>query len=65
MLSQMSTRLNLIMASLQDPVSSLSGGNAQKWYIVKWLMRQPNLLLLDDPNQRRRTWAPKPSFMPC
>ena len=44
-------RLNLIMASLQDPVSSLSGGNAQKVVIGKWLMRQPNLLLLDDPTK--------------
>ena len=48
---QMSARLNLIMASLQDPVSSLSGGNAQKVVIGKWLMRQPNLLLLDDPTK--------------
>jgi ribose transport system ATP-binding protein len=44
-------RLSLIMASLQDPVSSLSGGNAQKVVIGKWLMRQPNLLLLDDPTK--------------
>jgi ribose transport system ATP-binding protein len=48
---QMSTRLNLIMASLQEPVSSLSGGNAQKVVIGKWLMRQPRLLLLDDPTK--------------
>jgi ribose transport system ATP-binding protein len=48
---EMSTRLNLIMASLQEPVSSLSGGNAQKVVIGKWLMRQPVLLLLDDPTK--------------
>jgi len=47
----MSTQLNLVMASLQEPVSSLSGGNAQKVVIGKWLMRQPNLLLLDDPTK--------------
>lgn len=49
--SQMSKRLNLVMASLQDEVSSLSGGNAQKVVIGKWLMRQPELLLLDDPTK--------------
>jgi ribose transport system ATP-binding protein len=43
--------LNLKMASLLDPVSSLSGGNAQKVVIGKWLMRQPGVLLLDDPTK--------------
>jgi ribose transport system ATP-binding protein len=43
--------LNLKMASLQQPVSSLSGGNAQKVVIGKWLLRQPTLLLLDDPTK--------------
>ena len=31
------------------PVSSLSGGNAQKVVIGKWLQRLPRLLLLNDP----------------
>jgi ribose transport system ATP-binding protein len=39
------------MGSLQEPVSSLSGGNAQKVVIGKWLMRQPAMLLLDDPTK--------------
>ena len=39
------------MAGLQEPVSSLSGGNAQKIVIGKWLMRSPQLLLLDDPTK--------------
>jgi ribose transport system ATP-binding protein len=43
--------LNLKMAGLLEPVSSLSGGNAQKVVIGKWLMRQPDLLLLDDPTK--------------
>jgi ribose transport system ATP-binding protein len=49
--NKMSARLNLVMASLQEPVSSLSGGNAQKVVIGKWLMRQPDVLLLDDPTK--------------
>jgi ribose transport system ATP-binding protein len=48
---QMGASLNLKMASLNEPVSSLSGGNAQKVVIGKWLMRQPGLLLLDDPTK--------------
>ena len=43
--------LNLKMAGLDEPVSSLSGGNAQKIVLGKWLMRQPRLLLLDDPTK--------------
>jgi ribose transport system ATP-binding protein len=42
------------MESLDSPVSNLSGGNAQKVVIGKWLLREPELLLLDDPNQGRR-----------
>jgi len=48
---QTGASLNLKMASLMEPVSSLSGGNAQKVVIGKWLMRQPGLLLLDDPTK--------------
>ena len=48
---QMSNQLNLVMDSLDDPVSSLSGGNAQKVVIGKWLLRNPSLLLLDDPTK--------------
>jgi len=43
--------LNLKMAGLDEPVSSLSGGNAQKVVLGKWLMRNPRLLLLDDPTK--------------
>lgn len=43
--------LNLKMSGLDAPVSSLSGGNAQKVVIGKWLMRNPQVLLLDDPTK--------------
>ena len=49
--SETGERLNLVMAGLQEPVSSLSGGNAQKVVIGKWLMRDPQVLLLDDPTK--------------
>lgn len=44
-------RLNLVMESLNAPVSSLSGGNAQKVVLGKWLLREPKVLLLDDPTK--------------
>jgi ribose transport system ATP-binding protein len=43
--------LRLKMGGLDQPVSSLSGGNAQKVVIGKWLLRNPRLLLLDDPTK--------------
>ncbi len=48
---KMGASLNLKMAGLDEPVSSLSGGNAQKVVIGKWLLRSPKLLLLDDPTK--------------
>jgi len=46
-----SKSIKIIMASLNMPVSSLSGGNAQKVVLGKWLQRHPRLLLLNDPTK--------------
>jgi len=41
--------LSLKTESLKTPVSLLSGGNAQKVVVAKWLPLKPRLLLLSDP----------------
>lgn len=46
-----SKSLKIIMANLDMPVSSLSGGNAQKVVLGKWLQRDPRVLLLNDPTK--------------
>ena len=42
-------RLRIKAASIEVPVSELSGGNAQKVSIAKWLTEATKVLLLDEP----------------
>ena len=44
-------RLHVKAAGLDAPVSSLSGGNAQKIVIGKWLLRDAHIVMLDDPTK--------------
>jgi ribose transport system ATP-binding protein len=43
------TRLRIKAASVDVPVAELSGGNAQKVSIAKWLTEATRVLLLDEP----------------
>ena len=51
MVTKYSTSLSIKAPSAQVPVESLSGGNQQKVVIAKWLMSEPQILILDDPTR--------------
>ncbi|WP_062464192.1 sugar ABC transporter ATP-binding protein [Demequina soli] len=43
--------LRIKIGALADAVSTLSGGNAQKVVVAKWLLSEPRIVLLDDPTK--------------
>ena len=43
--------LRIKLGSMNDPVSSLSGGNQQKVVLAKWFNTEPGLIILDEPTR--------------
>lgn len=44
-------RLQVRTPSMEQRVLNLSGGNQQKVVIAKWLLLQPNILIMDEPTR--------------
>ncbi|TYC66797.1 sugar ABC transporter ATP-binding protein [Stappia sp. BW2] len=44
-------KLQIKIGSADDPVMTLSGGNQQKVVLAKWLMIDPDIILLNDPTR--------------
>lgn len=49
MVTEAVRELRIKVGSVDDPVRSLSGGNAQRVLLAKWLLGEPKVLLLNGP----------------
>ena len=44
-------KLSIRLASLRQPIGELSGGNQQKAILARWLLTDPQILILDEPTR--------------
>jgi simple sugar transport system ATP-binding protein len=43
--------LNIKTANMETPIRSLSGGNQQKVILARWLLTNPEFMILDEPTR--------------
>ncbi|MGX9855165.1 sugar ABC transporter ATP-binding protein [Limimaricola variabilis] len=48
---QLAKLLKAKFGALRDPITSLSGGNQQKFIIARWLMQDAKVLIMDEPTR--------------
>lgn len=51
MVQQQIERLQIKVASVQQPVNALSGGNQQKVVVGNWLNTKPKIIMFDEPSR--------------
>jgi rhamnose transport system ATP-binding protein len=44
-------RLRIRLASIRQPIEELSGGNQQKAILARWMLTDPQVLILDEPTR--------------
>lgn len=44
-------KLNVKTPNLETPISNLSGGNQQKTLVARWLLIDPDILIVDEPTR--------------
>lgn len=44
-------KLSIRLASVRQPIGELSGGNQQKSILARWLLTDPEILILDEPTR--------------